>query len=230
MVKHFKQKIQEGFTLVEILIVVVIIGILATVAIPTYFSYVEKAYASDAHTQIKTLYEECKIWKTTHADFPTDLDMMEEEGAANVSTSTKEKWDLTWKLEVNTDGEILGRHRGYPAFTIGQRKGLKIGGLKEPHYVTAIDPEKNEITVGLKNSLYRSDFFVNKVNWYLPRQEVFETQVQIRYLHKGSTAKVKPLPGKRARVEFFEPQLSITPGQSAVFYVDDCIVGGGWIE
>ena len=84
--------------------------------------------------------------------------------------------------------------------------------------------------MGLKNSLYRSDFFVNKVNWYLPRQGVFETQVQIRYLHNGSTAKVKPLQGERAHVEFFEPQLSITPGQSAVFYVDDCIVGGGWIE
>ena len=108
MLNTFKRKIHEGFTLVEILIVVVIVGILAAIAIPTYFKYVEKAYASDANTQIKTLFEECKIWKTTHADFPTDLDMMEEEGAANVSTSTKEKWDLTWKLEINTDGEIEG--------------------------------------------------------------------------------------------------------------------------
>ena len=103
MLNIFKRKIQEGFTLVEILIVVVIVGILAAIAYPTYFNSVEKAYASDAHTQIKTLYEECKIWKTTHADFPTDLDMMEEEGAANVSAATKEKWDITWKLEVNND-------------------------------------------------------------------------------------------------------------------------------
>ena len=131
---------------------------------------------------------------------------------------------------VNADGEILGKHRGYPAFTIGQRKGLNIGGLKEPHYVTAIDPDKNEITVGLKSSLYRSEFFANKVNWCLPRQGMFEAQVQIRYLHNGSTARVTPLPDERVRVEFLEPQLSITPGQSAVFYVDDCIVGGGWIE
>jgi tRNA-specific 2-thiouridylase len=131
---------------------------------------------------------------------------------------------------VNADGKILGKHRGYPAFTVGQRKGLNIGGLKEPHYVTAIDPDKNEITVGLKSSLYRSEFFANKVNWCLPRQGVFEAQVQIRYLHNGSTARVTPLPDERVRVEFLEPQLSITPGQSAVFYVDDCIVGGGWIE
>ena len=108
MLNTFKRKVQEGFTLVEILIVVVIVGILAAIAIPTYFKYVEKAYASDANTQIKTLFEECKIWKTTHADFPTDLDMMEQEGAANVSASTKLKWDLTWKLEVNTDGDIEG--------------------------------------------------------------------------------------------------------------------------
>ena len=59
---------------------------------------------------------------------------------------------------------------------------------------------------------------------------MFEAQVQIRYLHNGSTARVTPLPDERVRVEFLEPQLSITPGQSAVFYVDDCIVGGGWIE
>ena len=131
---------------------------------------------------------------------------------------------------VNADGKILGKHRGYPAFTVGQRKGLNIGGLKEPHYVTAIEPDKNELTVGLKSSLCRSEFFANKVNWCLPRQGVFEAQVQIRYLHNGSTARVTPLPDERVRVEFLEPQLSITPGQSAVFYVDDCIVGGGWIE
>jgi len=108
MLNIFKRKIQEGFTLVEILIVVVIVGILAAIAIPTYFNYVEKAYASDAHTQIKTLYEECKIWKTTHADFPSDLEEMEAEDAGDVSASTKEKWDLTWKLDINTDGQIEG--------------------------------------------------------------------------------------------------------------------------
>jgi tRNA-specific 2-thiouridylase len=131
---------------------------------------------------------------------------------------------------VNGNGETIGKHRGYPAFTIGQRKGLNIGGLKEPHYVTAIDSDKNEVTVGLKSSLYRSEFFANKVNWCLPRQDLFEAQVQIRYLHNGSAARVTPLPDKRVHVKFSEPQLSITPGQSAVFYKDDCIVGGGWIE
>ena len=131
---------------------------------------------------------------------------------------------------VNTNGERLGSHIGYPAFTIGQRKGLNIGGLKEPHYVTAIDPDKNEITVGPKSNLYRSEFFADKVNWCLPMREAFEAQVQIRYRHNGSAAKVTPLSEKRVRVEFLESQLSVTPGQSAVFYIDDQIVGGGWIE
>ena len=131
---------------------------------------------------------------------------------------------------VNVDGKTLGKHRGYPAFTIGQRKGLNLGGLKEPHYVTAIDPDKNEVTVGPQSDLYRSEFFADKVNWYLPKQNVFEAQVQIRYRHRGATAKVTPLPNGRVRVEFAKPQLSVTPGQSAVFYINDLIVGGGWIE
>jgi|TARA_B100001079_G_scaffold77828_1_gene66947 tRNA-specific 2-thiouridylase len=131
---------------------------------------------------------------------------------------------------VNADGKTVGKHRGYPAFTIGQRKGLNLGGLKEPHYVTGIDPDKNEIAVGPQSDLYSSEFFADKVNWYLPREEAFDAQVQIRYRHCGAAARVIPLPGERVRVEFADPQISVTPGQSAVFYKDDLIVGGGWIE
>ena len=77
--KKFKQRIQEGFTLVEILIVVVIIGILATVAIPTYFSYVEKAYASDAKTQLKNILMNAKLYAQQTGDFPDEVDQMIEE-------------------------------------------------------------------------------------------------------------------------------------------------------
>ena len=99
-----KKRIQEGFTLVEILIVVVIVGILAAIAIPTYFNYVEKAYASDAQTQIKTLLEECKIWKTTHEDFPSDVQEMLDEGAGNISKSTLKKWNFEIDIDIATDG------------------------------------------------------------------------------------------------------------------------------
>ena len=104
MFNNIKQKIQEGFTLVEILIVVVIIGILAAIAIPTYFSYVEKAYAADANTQIKTIFEECKIWKTTHEDFPGDVQEMIDEGSGNISKSTLRKWTFEIDLQVSSDG------------------------------------------------------------------------------------------------------------------------------
>jgi len=131
---------------------------------------------------------------------------------------------------VNDAGEVLGKHNGYPAFTVGQRKGLNLGGLKEPLFVTKIDPINNEIVTGPKADLYRPEFFTGKTNWYLPQTDSFRADVQIRYRHQAAPATVTPLPGSRAQVEFDDPQMSIAPGQSAVFYQDDCIVGGGWIE
>jgi len=74
------------------------------IAIPTYFSYVEKAYASDAQTQIKTLLEECKIWKTTHRDFPSDIQEMIDEGFGNISRSTLRKWAFEIDLQQTSDG------------------------------------------------------------------------------------------------------------------------------
>jgi len=109
MINNVKRKIQEGFTLVEILIVVVIVGILAAIAIPTYFNYVEKAYASDAQTQIKTILEECKIWKTTNSEFPTKPQEMIDAGYGNISSSTLKKWDFDIKLEEGDVGtDIIG--------------------------------------------------------------------------------------------------------------------------
>ena len=131
---------------------------------------------------------------------------------------------------VNAEGEVLGTHKGYPAFTIGQRKGLNLGGLPEPHYVTAIDSIKNEITVGPKNKLFREEFTVSDVSLYLDPCEAFEAEVQIRYRHRAVESVVTPLPGGRARIQMNMPQPAVAPGQSAVFYKDDCVIGGGWIE
>ena len=103
MLNKVNKKIREGFTLVEILIVVVIIGILAAIAIPTYFNYVEKAYASDAQTQIKTIFEECKIWRATHSDFPTDVQEMIDENASNISQSTLLKWQFEIDLQQSSE-------------------------------------------------------------------------------------------------------------------------------
>lgn len=89
-----RQKIQEGFTLVEILIVVVIIGILATIAVPTYMNYVKRGYASDAKVQLKNILENCEIYEQENGEWPADLEILEETGYLEIKESTKLKWEF----------------------------------------------------------------------------------------------------------------------------------------
>ena len=99
--KNLLKKLHQGFTLIEILIVVVIIGILATVAIPTYFSYVEKAYASDAKTQIKNILMNADIYRQEQGSYPDDIAEMEN-GYLDIKESVKEKW--TFEIDLAEDG------------------------------------------------------------------------------------------------------------------------------
>ena len=99
----------EGFTLVEILIVVVIIGILATVAIPTYFKYVERGYASDAKVQIKNILQNAELYRQETGDWPADVEIMIEGGYIELKPSILNKWEFTVQLEDNemgTSGQI----------------------------------------------------------------------------------------------------------------------------
>ena len=102
-------RILEGFTLVEILIVVVIIGILATVAIPTYFKYVERGYASDAKVQIKNILQNAELFRQETGQWPTDVETMMTEGYIELKRSILNKWEFTVQLEDNemgTSGQI----------------------------------------------------------------------------------------------------------------------------
>ena len=108
MFKNIRRKINEGFTLIEILIVVVIIGILAAVAIPTYFQYVQRGYASDAKVQIKNILENSKLYYSENDEFPETVQTMNAEGYANVPESTLNKWEFTLDLTYDETAGLSG--------------------------------------------------------------------------------------------------------------------------
>jgi tRNA-specific 2-thiouridylase len=101
-----------------------------------------------------------------------------------------------------------------------------------PLYVIQLDPSKNRVVVGQDRELFHSRFMVREVNWIRPLApgDAADAHVKIRHNHPGAAARVEALAGSQARVEFFEPQRAITPGQAAVFYDGDEVVGGGWIS
>jgi len=129
----------------------------------------------------------------------------------------------------DTEGNFLGEHEGIEMFTIGQRKGLP-GGSPYPLYVIDIDAEHSRVIVGPESELVRGEFEIDNTNWLVePPTGPFEVNVKIRYAHPGADAVVEPSENGRYRVRLVEPQRAITPGQAAVLYVDDQVVGGGWI-
>jgi len=131
----------------------------------------------------------------------------------------------------DTSGKILGTHDGIHNFTIGQRKGLHIA-LGKPRYVVDIDPGQNTVTIGTADELLKDTFIVNDVNWItIERLErELHASVKIRYKNDETPAIIYPLENNRVRVKFEHPQRAIAPGQAAVFYDGDLIMGGGWIE
>lgn len=132
---------------------------------------------------------------------------------------------------VNERGEVVGKHKGVPFYTIGQRKGLGIAH-PTPLYVTKIDVDNNRIVIGDKIDVNRAKLTVSGINWVSspPRQESFEALVKIRYQHKAQKAQVTPMDDGRLSVVFETPQLAVTPGQSAVAYDGDTVLAGGIID
>ncbi|MDQ6810221.1 MAG: tRNA 2-thiouridine(34) synthase MnmA, partial [Verrucomicrobiota bacterium] len=127
-------------------------------------------------------------------------------------------------------GTYLGDHGGIEMFTIGQRKGLP-GGSAQPRYVVDIDPQTNRVIVGGAEDLIADEFEVDRVNWVSRGSLDVEAEVavKIRYSHPGTRATIIPLSDDRVRVELHDAQKAVTPGQAAVFYDGDVVVGGGWI-
>ncbi len=130
---------------------------------------------------------------------------------------------------VTSKGEILGKHTGLYNYTIGQRKGLGIS-YKVPLFVIGFNPKKNEVIVGEKEELYKKEFLVDDINLLLVDdiKEPMEVEVKTRYSTTLAKAKIIKEEDK-IKVVLDEPQRAITPGQSAVFYLDDIVLGGGKI-
>jgi tRNA-specific 2-thiouridylase len=131
---------------------------------------------------------------------------------------------------VDLHGHVLGHHDGIEFYTIGQRKGLGITTPK-PVYVVELDAENNRVVVGDDSALDRDEFTASNCNW-IPFDKLaspMEVTTKIRYNHPGTPATVTPLGNGSAQVKLHVPQRAITPGQAAVFYQDDLVIGGGWI-
>mgnify|MGYP000010889106 FL=1 len=131
---------------------------------------------------------------------------------------------------VNSKGEILGKHTGLYNYTIGQRKGLGIS-YKVPLFVLGFNKTKNEVIVGEEKKIYKKEITVTDINLLLVDkiEEPMEVDVKTRYSSKVAKAKIEQ-DGENIKVIFDEPQRAITPGQSAVFYVGDIVLGGGKIK
>ena len=131
---------------------------------------------------------------------------------------------------VNKEGKILGQHKGYPFYTIGQRKGLDIA-LGKPAFVTSIDPDTNTVVLGDEEDLEKEAMRVVKVNWikYDGLQDQTTAITKIRYKDKGSLSLLNQ-DGNDVMVKFFDKAKGIAPGQSAVFYEGNDVIGGGIIQ
>lgn len=132
---------------------------------------------------------------------------------------------------LDTKGNVIGHHQGLYYYTVGQRKGLRISS-GESLYVVSLDPDRNAVIAGSKQALYSDECTISGLNWIsiegLNRPAVFK--VKLRSSHREAEATLIPIDNETVRIRFKEPQLAITPGQAAVVYQEDLVVGAGIIN
>ncbi|HNR18487.1 MAG TPA: tRNA 2-thiouridine(34) synthase MnmA [Bacteroidia bacterium] len=132
---------------------------------------------------------------------------------------------------VNIKGEMIGKHHGYPFYTIGQRKGLEVA-FGKPMFVKEIVPETNTVILGEYDDLKKKEMYVRGLNLikYAQLQNELEVTTKIRYKDKGTLSSIKQTDDANATVSFYEEVHAVAPGQSAVFYEGNDVVGGGFIN
>ncbi len=133
---------------------------------------------------------------------------------------------------VDYKGNVLGRHEGIAHYTIGQRRNLNIGGLKEPYYVLRIDAGRNAVIVGPKEFAFSKEAKVGNINWIVPPEIITSKNIKAKIRYGMPLARCRFISGdiKSVVLDFPEPQFAVTPGQSAVFYDGDIVLGGGVIK
>ena len=132
---------------------------------------------------------------------------------------------------VTISGEVLGRHNGLRHYTVGQRRGMGFA-TGQAVYVVRIDRTRNRLVVGEDSALHSATCELRDVNWiaFAKPEAPVQARVRIRHRHEAAEAEIEPLAGDTARITFREPQRAITPGQAAVFYSGEKVLGGGWIR
>ncbi|HNS22351.1 MAG TPA: tRNA 2-thiouridine(34) synthase MnmA [Sedimentisphaerales bacterium] len=130
---------------------------------------------------------------------------------------------------VDSAGRILGKHDGYGRFTIGQRRGTRVA-MGQPAYVTHIDPRNAVVTLGPREELQADGLTADGANWQVDVPASFDATVKIRYNHRGARARITRTGDDTFEVRFRDPVEAVTPGQAAVVYCDNYLLGGGWIQ
>jgi len=133
---------------------------------------------------------------------------------------------------IDIDGNVLGEHQGIVRYTIGQRRGIGIGGTVDPLYVVKLDPIKKQVIVGPKEALLTSEIQVKELNWIGEKVGAngIKVSAKVRSTRPGVSATLYMDDNSKARVVLDEPESGVSPGQAAVFYDGERLVGGGWIE
>ena len=165
------------------------------------------------------------------ADKPESMDLCLVEANGSMQAFLDKYITGTDGQIMTQTGEVLGTHSGIHHYTIGQRKGLGVA-YREPLYVIGLDAVMNRVIVGTKDEAYEHECSVSRVNWVsmAPIATPIQAEVQIRYRSLPSPATIIPISDTMVKIIFDDPQLSITPGQAAVWYHGEVLLGGGIID
>jgi tRNA-uridine 2-sulfurtransferase len=174
--------------------------------------------------------EICFVTSGDHADFVRRRRQTgTAAGGSNETASVALAQDTSGEILL-ADGTVVGHHEGIEGFTIGQRKGLRVA-MGEPYYVTQIEAGSHRVYIGPREELARTELYANRANWLVdPPTTPFRGLVQIRYNSDATSALIEPIDAGRFRIIFDEPCYGVAPGQAAVCYDGNRVLGGGWIE